>query len=190
MSRDKTDKRQAILAAALELCAEHGFHGAPISLIAARANVGVGTIYRYFKDKDELLLQLFRALFTRVRAELYAGYPQQDPVRGRFVFLFTRLLRFFIENPIEFRYLEQFHYSPYGLAFQEEKARMEEDNIQALLIEGRERQIIKDAPLPLLEAIAFGPIVALAKEQISGRLQVEDDMIRCTVEACWDGLKR
>jgi AcrR family transcriptional regulator len=189
MTQIKIDKRQAILDAALELCAEHGFHGAPISMIAVRAGVGVGTIYRYFKDKDELLLELIRALHSRVRAELYAGYPQQQPVRGRFLYLFSRLLRFFITNPVEFRYMEQFHYSPYGVAFQAEMAK-EINNIQALLIEGREQQIIKDAPLPLLEAIAFGPIVALAKEQISGRLQVDEAMIHCTVEACWDGLKR
>jgi AcrR family transcriptional regulator len=189
MSRGITHKRQAVLDAALELCAEHGFHGAPISMIAARAGVGVGTIYRYFRDKDELLLELFRVLHIRVREQLYSGYPQQEPVRGRFLFLFARLLRFFIDYPLEFRYLEQFHYSPYGVACQEEIA-AEENNIRALLLEGRDQQILKDAPLPLLEAIAFGPIVALAKEQISGRVQVDEAMIRCTVEACWDGLKR
>lgn len=189
MSRGINHKRQAILDAALELCAEHGFHGAPISMIAARAGVGVGTIYRYFQDKDELLLELFRSLHTRVREQLYDGYPQQEPVRGRFLFLLTRLLGFFIDYPLEFRYLEQFHYSPYGVACQEVIAE-NEDSIRALLIEGKEQQIIKDAPLPLLEAIAFGPIVALAKEQISGRLQVDEEMIHCTVAACWDGLKR
>jgi TetR/AcrR family transcriptional regulator, repressor of fatR-cypB operon len=189
MRQEKTDKRQAILDAALELCAEHGFHGAPISMIAARAGVGVGTIYRYFQDKDELLIELFRALHRRVRAQIYADYPTAEPLRGRFLFLFTRLLRFFLEAPLEFRYLEQFHYSPYGVACQEEMA-AEENNIRDLLIEGREQQIIKDAPLPLLEAIAFGPIVALAKEQISGRVEVDEAMIACAVAACWDGLKR
>lgn len=189
MPPDKTDKRQAILDAALELCAEHGFHGAPISMIAACAGVGVGTIYRYFQDKDELLIELFRTLHRRARTQIYADYPMTEPVRGRFLFLFTRLLRFFLESPLEFRYLEQFHYSPYGLTCQEEMA-AEENNIRDLLVEGREQQIIKDAPLPLLEAIAFGPIVALAKEQISGRVQVDEAMIDCAVAACWDGLKR
>jgi AcrR family transcriptional regulator len=55
MTSEKTDKRAALLEAALELFAENGFHGAPTSLIAERAGVGVGTIYRYFKDKDELI---------------------------------------------------------------------------------------------------------------------------------------
>jgi AcrR family transcriptional regulator len=189
MPRGTIHKRQAILDATLELCAAQGFHGAPISMIAARAGVGVGTIYRYFQDKDELLIELFRVLRRRARAQIYADYPQAEPVRGRFIFLFTRLLRFLIDFPLEFRYMEQFHYSPYGVAFQAEMA-LEEDHIRALLTEGREQQIFKDAPLPLLEAVAFGPIIAMAKEQISGRLQGDEEMIHCTVAACWDGLKR
>ena len=45
------DKREAILEAALELFAERGFHGTAVPLIAAKAHVGAGTIYRHFKDK-------------------------------------------------------------------------------------------------------------------------------------------
>jgi len=37
--------------AALELIAEHGFHGVPAASIADQAGVGVGTIYRYFENK-------------------------------------------------------------------------------------------------------------------------------------------
>ncbi|MHB1014879.1 MAG: TetR family transcriptional regulator, partial [Desulfurivibrionaceae bacterium] len=37
-----SEKRQEILHAALELIAEHGFHGAPIASIADRAGVGAG----------------------------------------------------------------------------------------------------------------------------------------------------
>jgi AcrR family transcriptional regulator len=42
----KPDKREDIVWAAMELIAEHGFHGAPMAMIAERAGVGAGTIYR------------------------------------------------------------------------------------------------------------------------------------------------
>jgi hypothetical protein len=41
----------------------------------------------------------------------------------------------------------------------------------------------------VLESIAYGPIVALAKEHGTRNLPVDEEMIRITVEACWDGLK-
>ncbi|HQM90514.1 MAG TPA: helix-turn-helix domain-containing protein, partial [Syntrophales bacterium] len=50
-----SDKRDEILRAALELIAEHGFHGAPMAMVAERAGVGAGTIYRYFEGKDALI---------------------------------------------------------------------------------------------------------------------------------------
>jgi len=46
-----SDKREEIMQAALELIAEHGFHGAPMAMIAEKAGVGAGTIYRYFRKQ-------------------------------------------------------------------------------------------------------------------------------------------
>ncbi len=47
----KPDKRDEIVQAALELIAEHGFHGAPMAMIAERAGVGAGTIYLLFREQ-------------------------------------------------------------------------------------------------------------------------------------------
>ncbi len=48
------DKRQAILEQAIHTFAELGFRGTDVQMIADRAGVGKGTIYRYFKSKEEL----------------------------------------------------------------------------------------------------------------------------------------
>ncbi|WP_305042247.1 TetR/AcrR family transcriptional regulator [Geoalkalibacter sp.] len=189
MSETKPDKQRAILDAALVLFAERGFHGAPTSLIAERAGVGVGTIYRYFKDKDALIHAVFHELHASAHARIFADYPREQPIRERFILLFTRLLRWFIAEPQEFRFMEQYHYSPYAFAG-EPQFPEESEIIRQLLAEARSQQIIKDAPMPVLESIAFGPIVALAKEHISGRQPVDDNLVRLTVDACWDGLKR
>lgn len=50
-------KRELILAAALEVFAEKGFHNAKIKEIAQQAEVGKGTVYEYFKSKQELFQQ-------------------------------------------------------------------------------------------------------------------------------------
>jgi len=55
----RTDKRELILRAAIEVFAEKGFHQARVSDVAARAGVADGTIYLYFKNKDDLLLSIF-----------------------------------------------------------------------------------------------------------------------------------
>ena len=50
-----SDKYQRILDAAVEVIAERGYFNSPVSAIAKRAGVADGTIYLYFKSKDEVL---------------------------------------------------------------------------------------------------------------------------------------
>ena len=117
----KPEKRDEIVRAALELIAEHGFHGAPMAMIAEQAGVGAGTIYRYFENKDVLITELYRELEEKIRTTLMLGYDAKKPIRERFLHLGTALLRYFIDNPLEFRYLEQFHNSPYGVDYRRDK---------------------------------------------------------------------
>src|SRR6185503_418939 len=55
-----TDKREAIMTAALELFVERGFFGTAVPEIADKAGVGAGTIYRYFESKEALVNELYR----------------------------------------------------------------------------------------------------------------------------------
>lgn len=71
-TRDAERTRAAILDAAAELFVEAGQRGTSIRKVAERAGVTHGTLYLYFRDKDDLLYQLAeeqaRALLTRLRA--------------------------------------------------------------------------------------------------------------------------
>jgi TetR/AcrR family fatty acid metabolism transcriptional regulator len=58
-ARERADKHDLILEAAIEVFAEKGFHHARISDIARRAGVADGTIYLYFRNKDDVLLTIF-----------------------------------------------------------------------------------------------------------------------------------
>lgn len=68
------DKRERILRAAVKVFAKKGFYRARVSEIAKAAGVADGTIYLYFRNKDDVLVSLFedrcRQLIDRLRAEL------------------------------------------------------------------------------------------------------------------------
>jgi len=70
--REKNERRQSILRAALELFMEEGYHNTTVDRIAERAEVGRATLYLHFKTKDEI--------FVRSIIELtdYFGYLLQD----------------------------------------------------------------------------------------------------------------
>lgn len=189
----KNDKREEIVRAALELIAENGFHGAPMAMIAERANVGAGTIYRYFENKDVLITGLYQDLEERIYPVILEGYASDKPIRERFFHLGTTLLRYFIENPLDFRYLEQFHNSPYGVAHRRDKILGEKegyDIFRELFEDGISQQVIKDLPLVILFALAFGPILSVARDHILGFVILDEVLITWTIEACWDGIKQ
>jgi TetR/AcrR family transcriptional regulator, fatty acid metabolism regulator protein len=54
-----TDKRTAILDAATATFAKHGFFGAQVADIARAAGIAAGTVYLYFRSKDEILTSIF-----------------------------------------------------------------------------------------------------------------------------------
>jgi AcrR family transcriptional regulator len=188
-----SDKRKEIMQAALELIAEKGFHGAPMATIAERAGVGAGTIYRYFESKDVLIAEIFSELEKTVVESLMQGYSRDGSLRERFIYLSTMIIRYFVDHAIHFRFIEQYMNSPYGVSLRRErllgKAR-DIDLFRHLLQEGIDGHALKDLPLALHFALAFGPILSLLRDHILGFLVLDDALIRKAVEACWDGVRR
>ncbi len=64
------DKRERILVAAERIFARHGFFAAKVSDVAKEAGVADGTIYLYFKSKDDLLISLFERRMQQVNEHL------------------------------------------------------------------------------------------------------------------------
>jgi len=189
----KTDKREAIVTAALELIAEHGFHGAPMSMIAEKAGVGAGTIYRYFDNKDVLITELYRELEDKLLEALREGFPAGKPMRERFLHIGTTLLRYCISHPLYFRYMEQYYNSPYGASLRKDRIINKSGShnmFKTLMEEGTAQQVVKDLPLFVHFALAFGPVISLARDHVLGLIKLDDDLIVESIEACWDGIKR
>src|SRR5690349_24893999 len=67
------DKRERILTAAERIFARRGFFAAKVSDVAKEAGVADGTIYLYFKSKDDLLISLFERRMQQVNETLKAA---------------------------------------------------------------------------------------------------------------------
>jgi TetR/AcrR family transcriptional regulator, fatty acid metabolism regulator protein len=93
------DKRERILAAAERVFARRGFFASRVSEIAKDAGVADGTIYLYFKSKDDLLISLFENRMKQVNAALRAAIANEASTLVR--------LRAFIKT-----YLQLIHDEP------------------------------------------------------------------------------
>lgn len=104
--------RERLIAAALQLFAEHGYHGASMRQIAERADVAVGGIYNHFRNKEEILTAVILAwhplnLIMPAIAETEAHTLHQfvHQAAQRFIDTFTthpELLRIFMIELFDF----------------------------------------------------------------------------------------
>ncbi len=88
-------KYQRILDAAIEVIAQHGYASSRVTDIASRARVADGTIYLYFQNKEELLMEAINSAFagflTRARTELLQFHDPRERLR-RLAFLHLSML--------------------------------------------------------------------------------------------------
>ncbi|MEW6333305.1 MAG: TetR/AcrR family transcriptional regulator [Thermodesulfobacteriota bacterium] len=189
----RSERRGDIMQAAMELIAEQGFHRTPMAEIAQRAGVAAGTIYRYFESKDLLISELQEKLEERIMTALLGDYPSGAPLRERFLYLIRELLRYFIANPLHFRYMEQYYNSPYGVSRHRNRLLGKSGNhdiLMEIFEQGTERQVLKALPKAVLFSLAFGPMILLMRDHINGFTILDDLLIRQITEACWDAIKR
>ena len=64
---DQAEKHEQLILAAERLFSEQGFHATQVSDITKAAGTGIGTFYRNFADKDEILMAMLERLFERIR---------------------------------------------------------------------------------------------------------------------------
>jgi AcrR family transcriptional regulator len=116
------DRRDAILAAALDEFASRGFEAARLDDVARRAGVAKGTIYLYFRDKESLFQELVRTMLTPLIGTIEALGQADVPLpmlADRIADLFVRevyetrrkdVVRLMISEGRRFPKLAEFYY--------------------------------------------------------------------------------
>src|ERR1700732_1612937 len=101
------DKRNAILDAATRLFAERGLTAAPTSEISKQAGIAEGTLFTYFKTKDELVNALYRELKLELADAIMSDFPRKKNVGTRLRHVWDRYVNWGIANPRQRKVLAQ-----------------------------------------------------------------------------------
>src|SRR5690606_22818626 len=93
------NKREEIMQAALMLFAERGYDGTTVPMIADKAKVGAGTIYRYFDNKEALVNALFQYCVKQFSSELTPKLMDDEKnIRDQFRDVFTTMMNYAEEH--------------------------------------------------------------------------------------------
>lgn len=100
--RERAEFREEVLAAAREIVLAEGFDALSMRKIADAIEYAPGTIYLYFKSRDEIAHELCSRGFSELLAALAPAVSIQDPVK-RLAEIGARYVRFGLEHPETYR---------------------------------------------------------------------------------------
>ena len=166
------DKHQQIIEAAVRVFARNGYYNSRVSDIAKEAGIASGTIYLYFKTKDEILVTLFRekmAEFVATVRKAIAAEPDAVAKLRRLIGLHFKLLEDHSEMAevvqVELRQGQKFFR---GASANEVSGYF--DLISSVLEEGMAAGMFRsDLPVKTVRKVLFGAMDQMATSWVLGK---------------------
>jgi TetR/AcrR family fatty acid metabolism transcriptional regulator len=164
-----SDKYQKIIQAATKVFAKKGFYNAKVADVAKEAQVADGTIYLYFKNKDDLLISILEAsMDTFVAAVVESMEGVQDPVEKlkRFIALHLDLVRQH-QDTAQVLQIELRQSSKFMKEYAATKFREYLSLISGILEDGKKSGVFKEIVNPfIVKRAIFGAIDEMALEWV------------------------
>ena len=183
-----TNKREAVMAAALELFVERGFFGTAVPEIADKAGVGAGTIYRYFASKEVLVNEIYRAEKMRWGQVLVASVPTAT-ARELFRSLWMRMARFVVDNQQSFVFMELHHHARYLDAESRALEQRMLDLFANVITAAQARGELKAAPPRLLMAIVMGSFIGVVRSSIEQERAIPEVEWKLAEQCGWEAVR-
>jgi len=184
------NKKENILSAAMKILVLKGLHAITIAEIAAEAKVGIGTFYKHFKDKEDLVQQIWIWQKIHEADYIFNNYSAENlTVREQYFVLWEKVARYFIEHSTEFSFSYQFASS--NILTQEiNDIAMERFLVfDQLYEEGLKLKLFKPFKARHLRLFTFSTIngwILWAKDE---KIAFTDETIQQFLQMSWDSIK-
>ena len=181
-------KSEQIMTSALSLFVEQGLHGTTMQMIAHRSGVSIGSLYRYFPNKEGLIRSLYRLSIQKQAAILLTdvdtGRISFQTYRQLWLNAFNGLL---LHRPVML-FKELYQRSPFFtqddyLWTQQQMAQLE--NFFAL---GKEQGFFRELPCYLLGALSLASVKCVMDANPFNELIFTEQIIEQLVEASWQSI--
>lgn len=180
------EKRQKILATAETLLAERGLYGLSMKLLADRAGIAAGTIYRYFENKEELINELYLHITQEGAQTFLKGWSDKQTPKEKYNLLWRNTFDAVLKNPQRLAVIEMLFSQP-DLA-QKQAALCEDGAFSPLLDfyqQGIDEGRFHNWQIPALVTLSFDSAINLAQKVIRKRLDVDEIQINQVRDASW-----
>jgi AcrR family transcriptional regulator len=184
-----TDKREAILDTALVLFTERGFFGTPTSMISKEAGVATGTLFFYFKTKEDLIDTLYRRIKEEAAQVMRRGMDMETGTKAQIRRLGINAVEWGSTYPAKMKFMEQFAHSPFVSTTAHEEGMSHFLFLQDLVQEGIRDGAIRDLDPPLLFCMLASSLSGLvARVSMTDDPKERERIIGQGLDIVWNGL--
>ena len=184
------EKEQKIMDASLKLFVEKGFHGTSTAEIARTAGVATGTLFHYFKTKEELINRLFLYTKESMFSQMKEHFEVDKSLKENLKNLWSKFIYFSIRNPYKFQFILIFHTSPYITSLTKEQLEPQLDVLLSVYEKGILDQELKEAPFELMIEYFWGNIISTINYFNKYPEKLGDKNMDQAFELLWDGVSR
>ncbi len=183
------DKKVAILISVLKLVNREGFYHLNMKNIAKEAGVAAGTIYLYFKGKEEMINALYRMILNDFNKSVLAGYREGRTVMDNFFEMLDLAINFYLAEPDKFSFIEQYTYAPFLFKENREENFLLLLPIYKMMKEGKKQKIIKNIPDAILLSLIHGSMNTMIKLHLAHKTDLnKKGMKEKFYQSCWQAV--
>ena len=189
------NKIEAIFQQALKMVVNEGFDGLSMQKLAKAAGVSPATIYIYFKDREDLLLQLHKKEFEKFFEYLMKDFDTEMDFATGMAVQWRRRAHYVIQNPDLAHFMEQFSFSPlHSKSMQYRDSRFKEAMHRFVNKAIKDKQLMP-MPIEVYWAVSYAPLYSLVKFHKAGMnmagepFELTDEMLTQTLALVLKALK-
>ena len=169
MRHRDTEKEELVKQNAIEFLVTQGFENFTVNKLAKICGISIATLYIYYKDKNDLIIQIAREQILKMRMAIIEGFDPdtgfEDGLRvqwkNRYVYL--------MKNPVVSLLLEQLRTSSYQDQVYSGFRDDYHDTIDKFMKNVVSRGEIDDMPLEVYWSVAFSPLLTLIRAHYEGQ---------------------
>ena len=187
--RDDKKVRQ-IFNAVLTLVKQEGLAGITMGGIAKEAGMATGTLYIYFKNKEELISNLFFECRKEALENYFLHYDASQSFKSGFRVVWTNILNFRVLNFEDVVFMDQCYHSPFINESTMTLTREMKKPLMKLIERGKEEKVFKDMDTMTLLIFMIGSIHEGVKNAHYNQKTLTKKDIDGMFRMCWDGMKK
>ena len=183
-------KIECIYKATLSLVKERGLAGITMCDISKAASIGTGTLYIYFKNKEELIRALFQQCRQQSAQQYFEGMDSSASFEDRMENVFSNIIRFKMNYFEVSAFLEQSYHSPFVCMTDLKKKQKALEPLFELVREGIEKKKIKKMEVEMVISFMFGIIHEWVKNSYFSNRRLSTPDIKALYTLFRDGIQR